>query len=96
MTTFKRNPSRRSRVTVFRNHPEIDQETIAGIYVEAMEEVAVLDKLREMGGRKSTAQLARRIPMMTKPEIEAALQRQRSVGNVVMFWERSRFVWELV
>lgn len=95
MATSKRKP-RQPKITIFRNHPKIEQRIVDQLQQEAIAEIRVLDQLQLMGGKGSTTGLKRRIPELTKIEIEKALQRQKDAGNVVLGWERARLVWELV
>jgi len=94
MTTPKKTGPKPA-ITLFRNHPKIDTKIIQRIHIEAGEEIAVLYKLQEMGGKATSYQLKRKIPALTRATIEKALHRQKDAGNVALGWERGRLIWEL-
>jgi hypothetical protein len=94
MTTPKKRDTSQ-QVTLFKDHPKISQWEIDKIHAEAVEEIAVLDSLLQMGGRATLDQLKRLIPSIQRAMINKALLRQKDAGNVIMRIYRRRKYWEL-
>lgn len=89
----KRGP--KPTITIWRD-PKIDLAILQRIYVEASQEIEVLDALEKKGGKATIKQLSAIIPALTEVHIKLALQRQEDAGNVQQTTYGMKKAWELV